>query len=546
MRLPSMKYEDRITKQIQVRFGGLNHTVGAGDGEIFDMKNLTGDHYPVLATRRKRWNYRKLETPGGIFGWNGLCWVDGTGFYYHGEKKGNVEQGQKTFCSIGATIIIMPDKCCYNTQTDQFQRMESEWKGEVLAFGNGTLYGEKAEANTVFCPGVTWDSFFKIGDAVTISGCTKHPENNKTAIIRQINGDKLCFYEHIFKMDEAKDTYEETGQMVVARTVPDLKFICENENRLWGCDDTTIYASKLGDPFNWNVFDGLESDSYAITPGSTGRFTGCISYRGFAIFFKENRIYKIYGSVPSSFKAVESASIGLAEENDRSLAVAGEVLFYMSRNGIMAYTGGIPQSVSEPFGLERFSNAAAGSDGMKYYVSMKGENGSWWLYVYDTQKGMWHKEDETNVTHFALDGGNLYAMTKEGDILIIGNDRNPKEGAVEETTVPWMVEFADFTEESPNKKSIGKLQIRLELEEGAAMDMFIQYDSDGIWNRVRTLLSDGVRRSYYLPVIPRRCDHYRLKFEGTGGCRIYSMTREYAVGSELKSTIGGENNAVYL
>ena len=52
--------------------------------------------------------------------------------------------------------------------------------------------------------------------------------------------------------------YTETGSLTVKRTVPDLLYVCENENRLWGCDKTTIYASKLGDIFNWNVYDGMD------------------------------------------------------------------------------------------------------------------------------------------------------------------------------------------------------------------------------------------------------------------------------------------------
>ena len=129
---------------------------------------------------------------------------------------------------------------------------------------------------------------------MTIAGCTKHPENNKTPVIREIDGDKLYFYEYIFTLDgeDGVTPYTETGELSVSRTVPDLLFVCENENRLWGCDKTTINASKLGDIFNWNVYDGLATDSYSVDTGSAGSFTACISYLGYPIFFKEDHIYK--------------------------------------------------------------------------------------------------------------------------------------------------------------------------------------------------------------------------------------------------------------
>ena len=536
MELPSMKYADKLTKGKQLKFRGLNHTIGARDGEIWDMKNLTGDHIPVLATRAKRMLYRKLDKPGGLYSWEGLAWVDGTGFYYKGELKGQVSEGLKSFGSLGSKIVILPDKCYYDVATDTFGSMEARWKGLSLTFGNGKLYGVDADANMIQCAGVSWESFLRAGDAVTISGCRVYPENNMTAIIREIDGDKLYFYENVFNIGESG--YTEAGEMEVARTVPDLLSVCENENRLWGRTKDTVYSSALGDIFNWNLYDGIDSDAYAVTPGSAGSLTGCASYRGYPIFLKEERVYKVYGSVPSDFQLMGSASLGLAEGSAESLAVAGETLYYLGRNGIMAYSGGIPQSVSEAFGTDRFRNAVGGTDGLKYYVSMEGEDGTAWLYVYDTQSRMWHKEDQTRVTHFASWGGNLYFLNNRGEIWITGNIQDPPEDAVEEADFAFMAEFTDFTDDEPNKKGVGKLQLRVELDMDAELTAEIQFDSDGVWRHVRTLYGTDQKRSYLLPIVPMRCDHYRLRLTGSGECRIYSMTREYYSGSELKSKTG--------
>lgn len=536
MRLPSMKYADRITKRTQIKFGGLNHTAGAGDGELWDMRNLTSDHTPLLATRAPRWLYKTLESGGGLYAWEKLCWVDGTGFYYGGELKGEVSRGQKTFGCLAPYIVILPDKCYYNVDTGEFGSVESRWTGGNLIIMNGEIYGEPAAANTIRWYGVNWSDYFSVGDAVTISGCTVHTENNKTAIIREIDGDKMYFSENCFTFNvkDGTDGYTEEGEITIARTMPDLKYVCENENRLWGCTDNTIYACKLGDIFNWNVLDGIDSDSWSVDAGSAGVFTGCVSYGGYPIFFKENHIYKVYGSYPSNYELLGSATLGLAEGCAGSLAVAGEVLFYLSRSGICAYTGGIPQPMGQAFGLERFRDAVAGSDGLKYYVSMHTGSGDWRLYVYDTQNGVWHKEDETQAIHFARLDGSLYCLNAQGQIMLMGNVTNPPEGAVQETDIEWMAEFADFTDEDPNKKGLSKLQLRLELEEGATVRVYLQFDSDGVWQQVNGALGEGVKRSYYLPIIPRRTDHYRLKIQGTGGCRIHSLVREAYSGSELR------------
>ena len=567
MKLPGVTYSDGIVKGQQTRFNGLNHTLGAGDGELWDMENLTGDYFPLLASRRPRRLYRTLESPGGLFSWDGLAWVDGTGFFYQGERKGTVTAGRKTFAALGAYIVIFPDKAYYNTADGTFGQLEAEWAGSSLTFTNGTLYGEAAEANTVQAAGVNWADYFQAGDAVTISGCTKHEANNKTPVIREIDGDKLYFYEYVFDLDgdDGDAPYTEQGSLSIKRTVPDMDFLCENENRLWGCDKNTIYASKLGDIFNWNVYDGLSTDSYAVDTGSAGRFTGCISFLGYPVFFKEDHIYKVYGSIPSNFEVMGSATLGVAEGSGDSLAIAGETLFYLSRAGIMAYSGGIPQPIGGAFGLERHRDAAAGSDGLKYYVSMSGEDGEHRLYVYDTQRRLWHTEDHTQATHFARWGGNLYFLNDKGEIWWenppLGSPPEPSasgsggertssamselspEGGSEgygayEDDVPWWVEFGDFTENDPNKKGVSKIQIRLELDQGAEVRVLIQFDTDGEWRKVNGALGEGVKRSYYLPIIPHRGDHYRLRLEGVGGCRVYSLAREYYSGSELKSKPG--------
>ena len=101
MKLPSMRYAGSQGRSYQVRFGGYNHTLAAGEGELWDMGNLTGDFAPLLASRPRRRKVRTLASPGGIGSLNGLFWVDSTGFYYEGTKKGDVTAGRKIFAGMG-------------------------------------------------------------------------------------------------------------------------------------------------------------------------------------------------------------------------------------------------------------------------------------------------------------------------------------------------------------------------------------------------------------------------------------------------------------
>lgn len=540
MKLPSMTYSNGMSSATQTAFGGLNHTPGAGDGELYHMENLTGADYPLISSRPPRWKVRTLTQPGGLFAHTKLCWVDENGFWYDGERKGDVTAGEKQFAALGAYLLIWPDKAYYNTQTGAFGSLESAWTGTGLSFQNGTIYEKEAQANTIQVPGVNWGDYFKKGDAVTISGCTVHPENNKSLVIRDIQEDKLVFYEYSFVLNGEKgdEAYTETGTVTISRTLPNLDFVCENENRVWGCKGNTIYCSKLGDPFNWNVFDGLATDAYAVDTGSAGNFTGCVSYLGYPIFFKEDHIYKVYGTMPSNFQVMGTSTLGVMAGCGKSLAVAGEVLFYVSRAGVMAYSGGVPQCVSRALGNQRLGQAAAGAEGLRYYLSAQGEDEGWHLLVYDTQTKLWHREDETQATHFAFHGGILYLLNQSGEIWTVGDVAQPPAEAEQEPQVTWEAEFADFTDGSPDKKGLFRLHIRLEVEEGGQVQAWAQVDSDGEWHPMGQPIGPTPKRSFQLPMIIRRGDHYRLKLTGTGRCRIYSITRERYGGSAYNATPG--------
>lgn len=569
--LPGMVNKDGIRKWHDVSFRGYNHQLGALDGELWDMENLTSDYAPLLAPRRPRYKIAALAKPNGFYarcvssppvgeedtaGKNalaGLYWADGTDFYAGGVRKGDVADGRKRFASLGDYIIILPDKAYYNTRDGVFGDLEASVTARC-SIRDGSYAEEDAEANTIWSEGMDWAAFFKVGDAVTVSG-TDYAES--PVIIREIEGNELRFYENTF-------SEKKSGEMTVARTVPDMDFICENENRLWGCKGGTIYASKLGDPFNWNVFDGLSTDSYAVDVGSGGDFTGCCSFLGYPCFFKEDHIYKVYGEKVSAFQVMGSADLGVERGSGGSLGIAGEILFYLSRAGVAAYSGGIPQSIAAPFGIERYRDAVGGSDGIKYYVSMRRcspslagdgggreDSGTWSLFVFDTRTSLWHREDGREIVGFGWNG-ELYFLDADGTLWLNGNTRTVPEGAESEGVVESMAEFGDFTdyagaypERGANRKGTGKLQVRLELEAGASVTLSMLFDSGGGyetppsgktdgWMTVATLTNSArIKRSYYLPIIPRRSDHYRIRITGSGDWKLYSLAREEYSGSEL-------------
>ncbi len=520
--LPTLKYKDGIRKTTQIKLQGYDHNLGAQDGTLWDMQNMTGERYPLLSTRRQRYLVRQLEEPHALYAHDGLYWVDGDGFYADGMRKGTVSKGEKTIVSLGKYLLIFPDKAYYRTDTEEFGSLEASWTGAVT-IQDGTYQGEAAAANTIKTTGTPFP--FSVNEAVTVSGC-EIAENNKTPIIREISedGKELRFYENTFAQQEW------TGTVTVSRDVPDLDYLCVNENRVWGCRGDTIYASCPGNPFVWNSFDGLASDSYAAEVGSAGDFTAAVSYLGYPMFFKEDAIYKVYGNKPSNFEIMASARLGVRKGSSHSLAVAGEKLFYLSRSGVVAYSGGMPESVAHAFGEVSYRDAVAGSDGTRYYVSMHDPDGNWSLFVFDITTGLWHREDGTHALSFAWQDA-LYLLDSEGGIYSLSRTENAEaepEGAFESCA-----EFGDFIENSSDEKGISKVQMRLSMEPGSEITVYVKFDSEEEWRKVSTVQAPK-KRSFVLPIIPRRCDHWRIRIEGEGQWILYSLSREFYHGSDLE------------
>lgn len=309
----------------------------------------------------------------------------------------------------------------------------------------------------------------------------------------------------------------------IERVVPDLDFICESENRLWGVDaEGTIHASALGDPTNFNDFSGVSTDSYSVAVGTDGDFTGCVAYSGSVLFFKENVLHKVIGSYPAEYAIYTYSIPGIQAGCEKSAVVINEVLYYKGRNGVYAYTGGTPVNIGRAFGTRRFEEAVGGTDGARYYLSMKEEGGGWGLWVYDPSTGLWIQEDETQVTDFIefpdrlefLSGNKVYGVSGSG-----------------EGRFPWAAQFAPFYDGTQNRKRHNKLLVRLDLSAGAWAQIEVRRDS-GLWTKVWK--QTGRRRgSYLVPVLPLRCDSFEVRVSGEGGCILRGLTWQYAVGSEV-------------
>ena len=326
-----------------------------------------------------------------------------------------------------------------------------------------------------------------------------------------------------------------SSSITVSRTMPNMDFVVESNNRLWGCRYglalngevvNEIYASKLGDFKNWNCFMGVSTDSYAASVGTDGQFTGAVTHLGYPIFFKENFLHKVYGSYPSAYQIQTTACKGVQKGSARSLAIVNAVLYYKGLNGICVYDGSLPTEISEPFGGEKYSDAVAGAHDSKYYISMMDKDGTYHLFVYDTAKGLWHKEDDIQVTAFASCRNEMYFISDNKIRTVFGS------GTTDTDSVEWMAETGVLGTDSPDRKYISRLTIRMSMDIGANVRFYAEYDSSGIWEELCSLTGTTLR-TFAVPVRPKRCDHLRLRIVGEGDAKIYSIVKAVTEGSDI-------------
>lgn len=596
MEYPTLNVKQK-SRQMSDAFLGYNHNLRINESEFYDMKNLTSDYYPVMAPRKKRGVYKDgINTNGintnGMIAKDSLCYVDGTAFVIGDERiEMGLSDSAKELISMGAYVIIMPDRKYINTikKDNEYEQGDIDvdftttsdvtftmcnLTGDTYDVpkenitdtapespANGTLWIDTSstphtlkkysDANDMWVSIATTyvkikstgiSKNFKQYDGVKISGITIEALKglNSAQALWGCNESEDGTDDYIIVtgiLDEVATQTVAQGAITLTRKMPVMDFIVESNNRLWGCRYGTnedgdvvneIYASKLGDFKNWNCFMNLSTDSYYVSCGTDGQFTGAITHLGYPLFFKENCMHKVYGDYPANFQVQSTACRGVQKGSSRSLAIVNETLFYKSGSAVCAYDGSLPEEMSSVLGEIRYSDAVAGAHGNKYYITMKDGNGIYHLFVYDTAKGMWHKEDNLQVDQFCSYMNEMYGIdhNTKNIITMLGS------GTQDSKRVPWMVETGIWGMSLPDMKYISRLLVRMSLEVGAEVEISIQYDSMGDWEQVCQMTVTSLR-SFAVPVRPRRCDHFRLRIEGEGEGRIYSITKTIEQGSDV-------------
>ncbi len=517
-------------KQMIGVFGGLNQSSVGADNEFLDMKNISSRLYPSLTLCEQSVPFADLNEPFQFFWKNDNYFITADTIMKQGENgkrlKLNRKDLDRMLVGMGAYICIFPDKQVYNTATGELLDMEASYTQS----GSISIAPVSEGSSFVKIQGTNLGKAFKKDDVVTLSGFTQYTDVlNGAKAIKEI-GDNFIVITAVDENGAALRSITEESGVKIERKLPDLDFVCEFNNRLWGCSSANheIYASKLGDPTNWNSYQGTAADSYAVSVGSDGDFTGVISQQGYVVFFKEDYIHTIYGTKPSNFSLDTVQARGVMKGCSKSLCHVNETVMYVGRDAIMAYTGGMPESVSDKLNL-RWSSAVANQWKGKYYVDLTFFNKTT-TYVYDLVHNVWMKEDEHEnklLSRFYANG--ILFETREKERHISSRFTSLEE--IRTGDMDWYLESVYLEEGTIDQKKVHSLQFNVELETDAYFAVYVRYDNDVTWRRVASVTADR-RNTYTVPLKLKKCERYQYRLEGHGWFILYGMSKTIGKGSE--------------
>lgn len=516
-------------------FAGYNRQAFGSVNAFWDMKNMTGVDAPIIRSRDKRRKVRSLNQCNGIFGREALGWVDGTDLYYDGEKVGTVQNSKKQFVHMGAYTVIFPDKVMLNTHTGELTNMENTVTvAGTITYTPCDKMGDSAEWTSAVYVKMTATGIgkgFKSKDVVTISNSQVEGLNGDMQL------DTVTDNEIILLGTITAASVVQPGGLKMERLVPDMDYVTECNNRLWGCSSEKheVYACKLGDPTNWRNYQSLASDAYTLTVGSYGDFTGARSHLGYVLFFKEHMIHKLYGDRPSNYQLTDTNARGVQKGSADSLCAMNETLYYHSPDGMAEYQGALPSDAGSALGNVSYHNVRAGSAKGRMWACMEEEDGTHALFTLDGKTGLWHKEDDTNVVQFANVENMLYMVTDKNELWCLTGRGDPMyedDTAVWEKRQQYMVETGEMEMADLYRKRLQKIQLRLEVDTEGSCDVDMQYDG-GSWQTVYRVEAGKDKKALALPIVPRRCDRMKIRIKGYGIMRLYNLNLITTGGSDI-------------
>ena len=326
-----------------------------------------------------------------------------------------------------------------------------------------------------------------------------------------------------------RNSDDDKAYITATAKYPSLDGAAVVNNRLWGYEGNMIYASSLGKPYIMGAYKGLSTDSWALETGIKRNFTGVIEYASVPHFFTEDKIIKVYGDAPSSFRTSETDCAGVKEGAGQSLCVCGGILYYLDRDGfIVSYTGSYPSVISRKLN-EEFTSGVITCDERFIYCILGGKSTRSKLYVYDFLSNIWLIEGDKEASFAIFHGGNNFFF--RSDFIECTSDIDIGFEKYTEAGIESILEFPVNDEGVFNQKKLKKILLKINAEAGTELCVEVRETESPEYTRIFDRVikdGDGV---ITVPVDCRRTLGYSIRIKARGKWRLEGIMRRVSIGS---------------
>ena len=521
--------EGRLERSRIEKFGGYVRRETCGGKDICEMKNMSTDNYPALSARGSRrylLNGSANEQPYTVnFAGAPILSRGGSVYRLHEVDDALCEaevifsgaDGARRMAGIKNGVMILPDYIYYDLDTDTYTSM---------VVNTGIVRSATIGTNTLRIEGLDlYDIGFRRGDGIRITsgGNLQSPLISGDYVLKSVMGD-TCLIEGEFLTTGTFSIY-------IERYIPELEYLCAVGERIFGCMGNKIYACEEGNPFNWVGCKGKSSDPICIESSSQGDFTASALWQGYPIFFKRDRIAKLLGNGASSYTLSETPAPGVPSGSSLSVASVAGMLYYHGAGGIYRYSGSYPQCISHDLAgrANGYSSAVGGSDGRKYYVSLKKTGAGTIFCVYDPDCESWCIEDDSDIISMSGSAGVLYMLTRGGTVLAVGDTQ----AGVDEPYVKGLISgYAGFGYDDcgvPDSKRLLRVYLNAYIPVSGSLSLYTEYDGEDTLHLEKKVAGSGKEEHIQIDIAPNRCHAFRIRIDTVGKCIIRSVTREYRI-----------------
>jgi len=306
----------------------------------------------------------------------------------------------------------------------------------------------------------------------------------------------------------------------VYKKIPYMNRLALHKGRLWGANPNGefVYASALGELFEFNRFEGINDDSVFLESSSQGGYKGVISCGEQIVTLKQNELEAIYGELPKEF-AVGKSYPGYGCTDINSCVVIDKVLYFLSSDGFYRWSGTLPEPISKELN-KKYISAYSYSDGIYYKTCALCDDGIENL-VFDTRNGLWHKGDGAKTEG---------AFSYNGDCFEVKNSEIFRNTDSYED-VEWFCESIKHFYEEYELKRVSEVLLRVKLEKGSFLRFYSSVDADE-WRLCDEFMASTEEeyKNLHIPIRLKEGNYMRYKISGKGGCTLLGLKFIYDSG----------------